>query len=246
MTEERSVERPDDADPAAYESIEGPLDLTVLVAVHRGLRRDLSHFVHGVLGTPVDERDTWQALSERWVIFSSYARHHHQWERSSLWPLVIDGARRVRDDRAAVVVGGLVSAAAVAERLIESCHPVFARLAAARDEDAAATLRVRVQAASTTLTDTLDDEDAEGLPLLLQYVPPVQWRAAVRSFLSSADPHTPGWEGLPWLVHQLPVQAAAVMAAEWGVDAPESLLDDTAAFRRLEATAFPHSTDVAG
>jgi hypothetical protein len=245
MTEERPFARLGEQGLTAGGSGDSTLDLTALVAVHRGLRRDLRHFVHGVGGTPVDERDTWQALCERWAVFSALAHHHHQWERLTLWPLVTAGARRARDERAAMVVAHLAAATAVCEKLIESCRPVFERLAAARDEDAAATLRARVRAASMTLEDTLDDEDAEGLPLVLRHVSSAQWRDAVRLQFVGASPYAFGWASLPWLVHQLPVQLAAVMAAEWAAPSSTGLRDGTAAFRRLETIAFRHSVDLA-
>ena len=55
----------------------GPVDMMMMYVMHHGFRRDLTAFAAAAQATPVDDRDAWRALSERWDLFSEILHHHH-------------------------------------------------------------------------------------------------------------------------------------------------------------------------
>ena len=221
--------RPDD--------VTAPLDLTLLLAVHHGLRRDLRRFLDHVDITPVTERERWQALCTRWELFSALVHHCFQWERRHLWPLLAAAAVQESRPRVETMLAATRTRADIVEAMIDSSRPVFERLTEARDEDAVATVRARVRAACQALEESLDSEEDDVIPLLRHHVASRAWREGQHR-LFETDPGGALGQSFPWLVHELPLETAAVVAAGWSDRSTGDLSASTAAFRALEARAF--------
>ena len=226
--------------PPHPEELAAPLDLTLLLAVHHGLRRDLRRFVHRVEITPVSERERWKALFARWELFAALVQHCFQWERRHLWPLLAAAAAQESHLHVEAVIATTRGRADVVEAMIESSRPVFERLAEARDEDAIATLRARVRAACHALEESLDNEEDDVIPLLRHHVASRAWQEGQHR-LFETDPGGALGQSIPWLVHELPLETAAVVAAGWSDRSRQDLSASTAAFHDLEAKAFGRS-----
>ena len=82
----RSVQRPQLTLPRQSFTAEGPHDQTGMYVMHHAFRRDLVMFADAAAATPASDRDTWDALAERWRIFSRVLHHHHSGEDAGLWP----------------------------------------------------------------------------------------------------------------------------------------------------------------
>lgn len=229
-------EATDDGQPG-LPSTSAPLDLTLLLAVHHGLRRDLQRFLDHVDRTPVDERVRWEALCTRWDLFATLVHHCFQWELLHLWPLIAAAAQDgSRPDVEATLAAARTRAEHV-EAMIESSRPVFGRLALAHDEDAVATLRVRVRAACDALEECLDSEEDEVVPLMRRHIASRAWSEGQHRLFEVTSPEARG-HSRPWLVHELPFDTAAVVAAGWGARSGAEVTEDSAAFRDLETRAF--------
>ena len=85
----------------------GPVDTRMMYVMHHAFRRDLAMFEAAARVTPYDDRDAWDALAERWDVFSAQLHHHHSGEDAGLWPLLEqhadDEERAVLADRKSVV-----------------------------------------------------------------------------------------------------------------------------------------------
>ncbi|KRF28135.1 hypothetical protein [Nocardioides sp. Soil805] len=212
-------------------------DLTLLLAVHHGLRRDLRHFLDHVDGTPVAERGRWEALCARWDLFAVLVQHCFQWERLHLWPLLsaaVEEGSRLHVEATLAITRRRADSV---EAMIESSRPVFERLAHTRDEDALATLRARVRAACGALEESLDCEEDDVVPLMRRHVASRAWKESQHRLFETAPREVRG-HGLPWLVHELPLETATVVAAGWNDRADQELSASAEAFRELETWAF--------
>jgi hypothetical protein len=215
-----------------------PLDLTLLLAVHHGLRHDLRRFADSVAVTPVTERERWQALFARWELFAALVHHCFQWERRHLFPLLAVAATRESRLQIKTMLETTRSRADIVEAMIESSRPVFERLTEARDEDAVATLRARVRAACQALEEALDGEEDDVIPLLRQHVASRAWQEGQHR-LFDTEPAGASGQSIPWLMHALPLETAAVIAAGcWGGPSMQGLPGSIAAFRDAETKAF--------
>src|SRR5687768_11131925 len=76
--------------PGQAAAHEGPVDMTMMYLMHHAFRRDLAAFAKAVPVTPLDDRQCWRAMTERWHRFSELLHHHHHGEDTWLWPFLMD------------------------------------------------------------------------------------------------------------------------------------------------------------
>src|SRR3712207_6726515 len=76
--------------PGQAAAPEGPVDMTMMYVMHHAFRRDLAAFAAAAPVTPVEDRDTWRALEERWQLFTAPLHHHHHGEDTWLWPWLME------------------------------------------------------------------------------------------------------------------------------------------------------------
>src|SRR5688500_6708395 len=75
--------------PGQAAAPEGPVDMLMMYVMHHAFRRDLTAFAEAVPRTPVEARETWLALADRWTRFGEILHLHHTGEDEGLWPLLL-------------------------------------------------------------------------------------------------------------------------------------------------------------
>ncbi|MEU3602611.1 hemerythrin domain-containing protein [Streptomyces sp. NPDC006798] len=140
------------------------VDLTMMYAVHRALRRDLGRLTAARRPDPAGFRAGWR-------LFTGYLTIHHVSEDESLWPVLrtkLDG----RPEELAVL------------RAMEAEHTrldqVLAKVDAALDGEPGTPVPADLMADVTAcLTDHLDHEEARALPMLEALLTAAEWRGFV-------------------------------------------------------------------
>ena len=158
--------------PGQAAAPDGPLDLTMMLVVHRAFRRDLDNFAAAAARTPVADRASWAALDERWQLFSAALHHHHSVEDDRLWPALETAARDAGEDDAQELLTAMAAEHATIDPLLEAVGEGFRRLAAAPDDDARAALAVRTAAAREQLGRHLAHEEIDALALAQRVLAP--------------------------------------------------------------------------
>ncbi len=74
--------------PGQAAAPEGPVDMVMMYVMHHAFRRDLAAFAAAAPATPLEDRDAWRALADRWELFATALHHHHTGEDAGLWPLL--------------------------------------------------------------------------------------------------------------------------------------------------------------
>jgi hypothetical protein len=185
----------------------GPVDLTVMYLVHHAFRRDLADFAAAVPLTPVEDRAAWQALRERWGLFSAVLHHHHTGEDVGLWPLLLE-----RLDAEGDVDGRATLEAMAAEHddidpLLAACEAGFDRLAQTPDDDARAALTVRVVAAREHLARHLRHEEVDALALVQRHLSQADWLALEKTHFKAEYGFRDTVRMVNWVLEGLPASA---------------------------------------
>jgi hypothetical protein len=180
----------------------GPVDVTSMYVVHHAFRRDLTAFKAAVIGTPLEDRDTWRALAGRWGKFREILHKHHTGEDAGLWPLLM--VRANSDGRA--TLEAMESEHAEIDPLLTSCTAGFERLAAYADADARDALEVRMVALKEHLTRHLDHEERDAMALVQRYLVNADWHRLEQEHFK------PGYapRDMPflasWIMYRLPAE----------------------------------------
>ena len=66
--------------PGQASVADGPLDMTMMYAMHHAFRRDLQRLTSAAEATPVQAGLAWTAMDERWQLYSLALHHHHSGE----------------------------------------------------------------------------------------------------------------------------------------------------------------------
>ena len=159
--------------PGQAAAHEGPADLVNMYLAHHAFRRDLAAFAKAVPVTPVDDRDTWRALSARWEMFTEVLHHHHKAEDDWLWPVLIE--RADADGRA--TLEAMEAEHEQIDPALEACTAGFARLTDHADLDARAALAVRMTALREDLGRHLVHEETDAIRLVQTLMSASDWEA---------------------------------------------------------------------
>jgi hypothetical protein len=154
---------------------EGPVDLIVMYGMHHAFRRDLAAFARAVPATPVEDRDTWSALQQRWTRFGEVLHHHHSGEDSGLWPLLLQRVTAAGDVGVRETLEAMEAEHDQIDPLLEACAAGFARKAAGGTADERAALTVRTAAARDGLGRHLAHEETEALALVQRHLSQADW-----------------------------------------------------------------------
>ncbi|CAM5507780.1 hemerythrin domain-containing protein [Streptomyces pilosus] len=141
-----------------------PVDLTMMYAIHRAFRRDLRLL-------EAAQHDDVPAFRRGWQLFRSYLTIHHVAEDHSLWPVL--RAKLADRPQALTMLQAMEAEHAQLDGAVEK---VDAALAEAGGERALPALMADVAAC---LTDHLDHEEAQALPLLESELTAAEWDAFV-------------------------------------------------------------------
>lgn len=222
--------------PGQAAAPEGPVDMSIMYLMHHAFRRDLAAFAETVPLTPVDARDAWQALAERWDLFSAALHHHHHGEDTWLWPALME--RGEEDDRA--MLREMEAEHAEIDPALEACAAGFARMRDHADPDARAALTVRLVAARESLGRHLRHEETEAIALVQKVLTRDEWEEIDEHF-KSALPFGLLVRAVPWVLHQVPRETRERVFAGSGLLHRVVWLLTRRGFARRDARAFAYA-----
>jgi hypothetical protein len=234
--------------PGQAAAQEGPVDLSIMYAVHHAFRRDLAAFAAAAGRTPADDRPTWRALAQRWELFATTLHGHHSGEDAGLWPMLLDRVDAAGDAEGRQVLEAMEAEHADIDPLLHACGQGFARLAASADEDARAALAVRLVAAREHLARHLRHEECDALRLVQAHLSQADWDRMDKEHFQAEHTFADLLRLAPWVLHGLPTTAVErlkatrdgrVLVALWKL-----LLRRR--FERRERVAFRYVGQVAG
>jgi hemerythrin-like domain-containing protein len=222
--------------PGQAAAPEGPVDMTIMYLMHHAFRRDLRAFSEAVPRTPVEDRDTWRALADRWDHFSAVLHHHHTGEDTWLWPFLMD--RATEDER--VTLAAMEAEHAEIDPGLAACTAGFARLVDHADEDARAALSVRLCAVREALGRHLRHEETDTLALLQRVMTQEEWEEIDKEFGKGVTfPFL--LRTIPWVMHEVPYEAREHVFASSGLAHRLLWRLTRPGFERLQARAFRYA-----
>jgi hypothetical protein len=157
--------------PGQVAAPDGPVDMQTMYVMHHGFRRDLNRFAEAVAKTPVEARETWALLAERWELLAEVLHHHHSGEDAGIWPWLME---RVQEKDKATLVAMEAEHGEI-DPLLQACGEGFRRLANVADEDARAALTVRIVATRDGLARHLAHEETDAIALIQTLMTQEEW-----------------------------------------------------------------------
>jgi len=227
--------------PGQAAAPDGPVDLTPMFLMHHAFRRDLAAFAAAARATPLEDRATWQALSQRWQRFAAVLHHHHSGEDDYIWPVLIEAVDAAGDAAGRETLEAMEAEHAQIDPLLERCARGFAALARSGDDDARAELADCVATTRERLAEHLGHEERDALVLVQRLLSPADWDRMDKQMGSSYPVREVPFT-LAWLMHDLP--ADGVRAAREFLGAPMYTLWSVAlrrGFERREQAAFRYA-----
>ena len=189
--------------PGQAATADGPLDMTMMYAMHHAFRRDLRALARAARVTPLGDRVAWRELDRRWRLFAYVLHHHHTGEDEGIWPLL---AGRVSEAERPVLAA-MEAEHHLIDPLLEQCADLFLRLTFDRDRNARQSLVRALERALPLLEDHLAHEEREAIPLMQRYVAPEEDERIEREHFRAGVPLRRVLEVVPWVLHELPADA---------------------------------------
>jgi hemerythrin-like domain-containing protein len=225
--------------PGQTAAHEGPVDMHMMYVMHHAFRRDLTAFVAAAALTPSGDRATWQALAQRWELFSTALHHHHAGEDAGLWPRLLE----VADDEGRATLEAMEAEHEEIDPMLESCAAGFARLAEHEDEDARRALAVRLVAARESLARHLAHEEGDAIALVQQHLTDEEWLALEEEHFRAKLSLGQVLALVSWVAHELPADARSQVFGKAGLPFRVLWLVGRRSFRRRERAAFRYVVD---
>ena len=186
---------------------DGPVDLTIMWAMHRGFRRDLENFARAAAATPVEDRATWRRLYDRWRLFSTFLHHHHTGEDAGLWPLLLARAEAADDATSRATLEAMTAEHVGIDPLLAACSVGFARLAGTADPAARTALAADLAAARDHLGRHLQHEERDAMAILQAHLQHADWERVGEDFFETAYSRRDLLDLAAWVLHDLPPEA---------------------------------------
>jgi hemerythrin-like domain-containing protein len=181
--------------PGQAAAPDGPVDMFMMYLMHHAFRRDLGRFASAAPRTPVDDRETWTALAERWARFADILHKHHSGEDAGVWPFLLE--RADADER--VVLLAMEAEHDRIDPQLAACEQLLADLAghgAAHDrERVRAQLSVRLAETRELLDHHLRHEESEAMAILQRHMTPEDWHRIEEEHFGE------GKKDLPYLLY---------------------------------------------
>jgi hemerythrin-like domain-containing protein len=215
----------------------GPVDMTMMYVMHHAFRRDVAALAAAAAVTPATDRRAWGALADRWALFSEALHLHHTGEDRGLWPRLL----AVATPEEAEVLEAMEAEHEDIDPMLAACAAGFARLREHADEDARATLAVRLAAARAQLADHLRHEETEAIAIIQRRLSDADWHEIEeQNFKHDVSPRLL-LALVPWVAEGVPAEVRDVVFSAPGGRVNQVLwLITRGGFRRRQRRAFAH------
>jgi hemerythrin-like domain-containing protein len=215
----------------------GPVDMTMMYVMHHAFRRDVAALAAAAAVTPATDRRAWVALADRWALFSEALHLHHTGEDRGLWPRLL----AVATPEEAEVLEAMEAEHDDIDPMLAACAADFARLREHADEDARATLAVRLAAARAQLGEHLRHEETEAIAIIQRRLSAADWHEIEeQNFKDDISPRLL-LALVPWVAEGVPADVRDIVFSGPGGWVNQSLwLLTRGGFRRRQRRAFAH------
>jgi iron-sulfur cluster repair protein YtfE (RIC family) len=227
--------------PGQAAAPDGPVDLTVMYAIHHGFRRDLGDFVAAV--ERLGSRDTSRgaALAGRWGLFERILHNHHTEEDELVWPLIRARATQAGDRDALDLLDEMEAEHEAIDPLLAACAAGFNALAARHH-----TVRDHLAENLRDLREHLDahlaHEERDAIAVLQRHVTAALWKP-VDQQLRRRTPPRDALLLVPWVYKGLDDRARSVLSGHAGPIFGVLGRLGARRFRRLDAAAFSSAVE---
>jgi hemerythrin-like domain-containing protein len=168
-------------------------DMTMMLAFHDALRRELEHIAR-VTATRTDDPRHLMATAVGWQMFKTYLHVHHSCEDDLLWPVMENALADRADDLA--LLGALEAEHAAIDPLLDAIDATLANPASGPER-----LGDLTGALAATLHAHLRHEEGEGLALIDATVTDEQWLEFGQENAKRIGPEAP--RVFPWMLDGL-------------------------------------------
>lgn len=239
MTIQTTADVPQVRLPGQAAAHPGPIDMAMMYLMHHAFRRDLRAFSAAVPRTPLDDRESWRALAERWEVFSTALHHHHQGEDQWIWPVLTE---RVEPDER-TTLEEMEAEHSEIDPILEACAAGLARMVSRPDADIRAALGVRLTAAKESLARHLAHEESVTIAMMQRVLTRDDWEA-VEAHLSEGVGFGQVLKLVPWALHEVPAEVRdRLFDGPGGTMHRVIWLLTRRRFARHDRTAFRHVDD---
>ena len=223
--------------PGQTAAHEGPVDMTMMYVMHHAFRRDLAVLAAAASVTPADDRRAWVALAERWALFAEALHLHHTGEDRGLWPRLL----AVATPEEAEVLEAMEAEHEGIDPMLTACAAGFARLREHADEDARATLAVRLAAARAQLGEHLRHEETEAIAIIQRRLSDADWHEIEENSFKHDIPVRTLFKLVPWVAEGVPADVREVVFSAPGGRVNQTLWYLTrGGFRRRQRRALAY------
>jgi hemerythrin-like domain-containing protein len=186
----------------------GDADLTIMLAAHGALRRDLERLARAAAFANLPDPGGRASVRAGWETFKRQLHLHHTAEDTVVWPAL--RPRLAHSDDAQSVLDAMEAEHQQIDPLLAAVDEAFARAGEGHRGDARAISDV-TDALATSLTAHLAHEERDGLPLIGVALTAAEWRGAGFRIVR-ANGLSAGGEMFAWIADGAePAQAAAVL-----------------------------------
>jgi hypothetical protein len=187
----------------------GDADLTIMLAAHAALRRDLERLARAAAFADLPDPGRRASVRVGWETFKRQLHLHHTAEDTVVWPALRQ--RLSRDDDAQSVLDAMEAEHQQIDPLLTAVDDAFARAEKGRRGDARAIGDV-TDALATSLIGHLTHEERDGLPLIGVALTAAEWRR-VGFRIARRNGLSAGGEMFAWIADDAdPNQAHAAVA----------------------------------
>jgi hypothetical protein len=182
----------------------GDADLTVMVAAHDALRRDLVSLARAAAAPDRADPARRERVGRGWEVFKRQLHFHHTSEDDHIWPRLAE--RLAGSENAMGTLQAMQDEHARIDPLLAAVDAAFADPAGGRLADTVGEL-------ATALHGHLAHEERDALPLIGTALTAAEWRAVGRR-LGRAAGLSGAAEFFPWMLDGAPAGRAAAVRDE--------------------------------
>jgi hypothetical protein len=162
---------PDSSDAARHGA--GDADLTIMLAAHAALRRDLALLAQAAAFADLPDPGRRASVQAGWELFKRQLHLHHTAEDAIVWPALRQ--RLTRSEHAQSVLDAMEAEHQQIDPLLAAADDAFGRAEDGHRADVRA-LGDAADALATSLTRHLAHEERDGLPLIGVALSSAEWR----------------------------------------------------------------------